>query len=97
MSKTDFHNRLISFNRQITSNKRKYLEVEKKLDSLKTNEYNFFLGRLYFTNNDGFQNTFLYQPTLATLELKNGKVTDYVLRWKSKGAYNSKLIYCFLA
>ena len=97
MIKIDFDDRLIRFNRKITSNKRKYLEVQEKLNTLTTKEYNFFLGRMHFTNNDGFQNTFLYQPTLATLELKNGKVTDYVLRWKSKGAYNSKLIYCFLA
>ena len=34
---------------------------------------------------------FVYQPTLDTLELKKGKGTDYVLRWKSKGVYTSKL------
>ena len=32
---------------------------------------------------------FVYQPTLDTSELK--KDTDYILSWKSKGAYNSKL------
>ena len=26
----------------------------------------FFLGRMYFTSNDGSQNTFVYQPTLDT-------------------------------
>ena len=34
----------------------------------------FFLGRIYFTSNDGSQNAFLYQPTLDTLELKRTKV-----------------------
>ena len=48
------------------------------------------LGRIYFKSNDGSQNTFVYQPTLDTLELKKGKGTDYVLSWKSKGVYNSK-------
>ena len=36
VSKTDFDNTLISFNRKVTSNKIKYLEFLKKLDSLKT-------------------------------------------------------------
>ena len=43
-----------------------------------------------FTSNDGSQNTFAYQPTLDTLELKEDKGTDYVLRWKSNEVYNSK-------
>ena len=37
VSKTDFHNKLISFNRKITLNKTKYLEVQKKLNNLTTN------------------------------------------------------------
>ena len=41
MRKTDFDNKLTRFNRKITSNKTKYLEVEKKLNSLITNYYNF--------------------------------------------------------
>ena len=43
VNKTDFDNKLTSFNRQITSNKTKNLEVQKKLDSLITKDYNFFL------------------------------------------------------
>ena len=89
--KADFHNKITSFNKRITSNKTKYLEVQKKLNSLITKDYNFFLGRIYFTINDGSQNTFVYQPILDTLELKKDKGTDYVLSWKSKGVYNSKL------
>ena len=46
---------------------------------------------MYFTSNDGSQNTLVYQPTLYTLELGKDKSTDYVLSWKSKGVYNSKL------
>ena len=90
MSKIDFDNKLKSFNIKITSNKTKYLEVLKKLSSLTTKDYNFFLGRIYFTGNDGSQNMFVYKPTLDTLELKH-KSTDYVLSWKTKEVDNSKL------
>ena len=70
-------------NIKITSNKTEYLEVQKKLNSLITNDYNFFLGRMYFTSNGESQNTFVYQPTFDTLELKKDKGTDYVLSWKT--------------
>ena len=46
---------------------------------------------MYFTTNDESQNTFVYQPTLNTLELTKDKGTHYILGWKSKGVYNSKL------
>ena len=74
MRKTDLDNKLMSFNRTFFSNKTKYLEIQKKLNRLTTKDYNFFLGRLYFTSNDGLQNMFVYQPTLDTLELKKAKV-----------------------
>ena len=41
VSKTDFHNKLISFNRKITLNKTKYLEFLKKLTSLTTKYCHF--------------------------------------------------------
>ena len=91
MNKTDFDSKLTSFNRRISSNKTKHFEVQKKLNSLITANYNFFLGRIYFTCNDGSQSTFVYQPTLNTLELKKDKGTAYVLSWKSKGVFSSKL------
>ena len=52
VNKSDFDNKLISFNRKITLNNIKYLEVQKKLNSLTTNDYDFFLSRIYFTSND---------------------------------------------
>ena len=70
MSKTNFDNKLISFNRKITSNKTKIII---------TKDYNFFLGRMCFTSNDRFQNTFVYQPALDTLELKNTKLLIMIL------------------
>ena len=89
VNKTDFDNKLTTFNRQITSNKTKHLKVQKNLNCLITKDYNFFLSRIYFTSNDGSQSTFVYQPTPDTLELTKG--TDYVISWKSKGVFNSKL------
>ena len=46
---------------------------------------------MYFISNDYFQNIFVYQTTLDTLESNKHKRIDYVLTWKSKGVYNSKL------
>ena len=40
------------------------------IDSLTTKDYDFYLGRMYFTSNDGSQNTFIYRPTLDILKLK---------------------------
>ena len=48
LSKTDFDNELMSFNRNINSNKTKYLEVQKKLNSLTTKDYNFFGQNLFY-------------------------------------------------
>ena len=60
VNKTDFDNNLAKVNRRITSNKTKHLEVQNKLHSLITKCYIFFSGRIYFTSNDVFQNTFVY-------------------------------------
>ena len=62
LSKSDFDNKLISFNRKITSNKTKYLEFHKMLNTLIRKDDNIFSGRINFTSNDGPQNLFVYQP-----------------------------------
>ena len=78
VTKTEFVNKLTSFNKRITSNKTKPLEVEKKLDSLITKDYNFFLGRIYFRSTDGSQNMFVYQPTFNVLvENRQGYLIYY--------------------
>ena len=64
LSKTDFDDKLISFNRKISSKETTYLEVQEKLDSLITKDYNFFLGRIYFKRNDRSQNTFVINQHL---------------------------------
>ena len=86
VTRTDFHKKLTTFNRKITSNKTKYLEVQKTLNGLTVKDYDLFLDRIYFTSHDGSQNTFVYQPTLDTLQLKKYKSIGYVV-----GVYNSKL------
>ena len=91
VNKADFDNKLTSFSKRITSNKTKHLEVQKELNSLIRKDYKFFLDRTYFTSNDGSQNKFVYQPSLDASELKRDKGTDYVLSWKSKGVFNSKI------
>ena len=89
MNKTDFCNKLTSLNGKITSNKTKHLEVQKKLDSLRTKDYMFLSGRIYFTS------TFSKHICLLTNtwynRIKKVKGTDYVLRWKRNGLVNSKI------
>ena len=41
VAKTDFDNKLTSFNKPITLNETKHLKVQKKLNSLITRDYNF--------------------------------------------------------
>ena len=60
VNKTDFDNKLTRFNKRITLNKAKYLEVQKRLNSLIAKDYNFFFVRTYFTSNGGSQNIFVY-------------------------------------
>ena len=85
MTKTDFDKKLINFNRKITWNKTKYLEVQKKLNSLIKKDCNFLLRRIYVTSNDESENTFLYQPPLDTLELKKRQkywlCSYFEIRW----------------
>ena len=63
IKQADFDNKELIFNRWLIFNiifKTKHLKVQKKLRSLITNDYNFFLGRNFFTSNDWSQNTFVY-------------------------------------
>ena len=50
----------------------------------------------YYFGDDGFQNMFVYQPTLNTLELKEDKDVD-VVGCKSKVEYNSKVALSTIA
>ena len=44
--------------------------MQKKPNNITTKDYTFFLGRMYFTSDDGSQNMLVYQPTLDRLELR---------------------------
>ena len=70
MNKTNFDNKLTSFNRQINLIETKKLEVQKKLNSLITNDYNFFLGTIYFISNYRSQNTFLLSNDTWRIRIK---------------------------
>ena len=63
--------------RRITSNKTKNLEIQKKLNRVITKDCNYFLCRIYFTSNNGSQNTFVYQPKLDTSELKKRQMYGF--------------------
>ena len=64
--------------------------------TLQTHDLSCFLGEIFFGDEDS-QIIFVYQPTRDTLELKKGKGTDYVLSWKSKEVYTSKLKQLYTA
>ena len=68
------------------------ISYQKKVELLSTKLYSFFVGRLYFTSDDGSQYIFDYLPTFNVLELKKDKCTEYIIGWNSKGLYNSKLM-----
>ena len=48
VKKSDFDNKLISFNKKNTSNKKQNIwKFKKRLNSVTTNDYHFFLRRIY--------------------------------------------------
>ena len=65
------------------------LSVTVKLLSAK--DYSFFIGRMYLRSDHECQNLFVKQPIFNMSGLKKYKSTEYFIRWKTKGVYNSKL------
>ena len=59
-------------------------------------DLSYFLDKNIFGDH-GSQYLFVYQPTLGKLELKKDQGTRYVLKWKSKGVYTSKLEPLYIA
>ena len=75
VKKTDFDDKLKKLSQKVTSNKTKHVLAENELDELSekvnllsTKDYSFFVGRLYFTSDDGSQKFFVYQSTFNVLE-----------------------------
>ena len=90
MNKTDFDTKLTSFHKRINSNKTRNLVPEKELKRLKIIDLSYFRGEFFFGNNV-FQDMFVYQPTLNTLQIKYEKTFENVVSWKSKGTYTTNL------
>ena len=63
ITKTDFNNKLSSFNRKIVLNKTRHLFIEKVLKKLKTFDLGYFMGKSYF-DEDGTQNCLIFQSIL---------------------------------
>ena len=67
-------------NKNVTSNKTKHVEGEKKLNNLwkkvkllSTKGHNFLLGRTYFIGHDGYQFFLTFAPMLISLTLNSNK------------------------
>ena len=62
-------------------------ELSNKIKGILAKYYSYFLGRLYFTSNDGSQMMFVYQTTFTTINtiivelntLLAGDQKDYIL------------------
>ena len=61
------------------------IKVEQgKRVKLQTYDLSYFPGKSIF-GDYGSQNTFVYQTTFSTSQIKNYKYNDYIISWKSKG------------
>ena len=74
VKKTYFADKLKNLNKKATSGKTKHVLVENELNELSekfkllsAKHYTFFIGKVYFTSNDGSQNMFVYQPEFNAL------------------------------
>ena len=75
--RTDFDDKPKNLNKNVTSNKTKYIEAEKTITDLRSKvtqiskkAYEFLLGRMYFPENDGYQN-FQVLPKIIYLVQSN--------------------------
>ena len=69
-------------NRKITSNKIKYVLVEKELNKLKTFDSGYFIRKSYLEE-DGTQNYLVFQPLNKYFKVIAS--TNYGSSWQSKG------------
>ena len=80
ITKTDFDTKLWSLNRKITQNKTKHLLVENELNSLKTFDSSYYIGKSYFEE-DGTPNYLVFQPLKKYFKLGGDVNFYYVLSW----------------
>ena len=81
VTKTNFDNKLKSYNKKVVSNKTKNLHIEKKLNAF---DLSYFCGKNY-VDEDGTQNWFVFQPMGKYLKITYTSNINYVLSWVSKG------------
>ena len=62
-------------------------ESTKKLQAFNSS---YFLGKI-FSDDESFQNKFVFQPTFSTLVFKKDKQGEYVIASKSKELFKTKL------
>ena len=55
------------------------MSYQEKLDYYQHKIVIFFSGRIYFTSDDGYENMFVYQPSLMCYSLKKTSVLNILL------------------
>ena len=93
VKKTDFHNKLKKLNKNVTSNKTKYVLVENELNNYqkswsninKINKRCIFIGANYFSS--GIFHNYL-EFLLAEKYIKYFSGTTWINSWKSNGISN---------
>ena len=100
VKKTDFDDKLKILSKKFTSNKTKHIlaenelnELQEKVKLLSTKDFDFLLGRMYFTRSDGFQYLFVYEPIFNVLELKRTSVLNILLVGNQKKYLILKLLH----
>ena len=87
----DFHNKLISLDKKINSNKAKHLLAENKLKKLQTFDSIYFRGKSHFEE-DGAQNYLVFQQMHRYFKKISGVGSgNYIYFWKSKGLSDEKI------
>ena len=92
VNKSNIDKKLININKKITSNITKHMgyitHLTKNFEQISEKGYEFLLGRMYVTGNEGYQNFLVFAPMLSSLILdSNAKVTD----WISLGISSEKI------
>ena len=70
--------KLLNIKQNLKSLKRNYLMKQKSCTNIKKG-YDFLLGRMYFTVDDGYQNLLVFTPMLSSLTLDNDKKVTYCI------------------
>ena len=92
VTKTDFDAKLKDISDRVTKNKSKVLLLDNELKKLKTFNTNYFIGKNYFEEDDGAQNTLVFQVKSTFFKQKSLGNTKYNT-WKSKGISDQILYF----